>query len=232
MLAPHSLLSSDLEALVEQLAARGLAGRAVAFDADGTLWSGDVGEELLATLEAKGEVARGSFEEYERKLALAPPEAFAFAVEVMAGLPLAQIRHRATDLFAARSARVFPFTRPVLSRLREAGATVWIVSASARWAVEPGAAALGIDSDHLIGVECEIERGCLTTRIRKPIPCLEGKASLLLERGVRPVVAAGNSRFDVPMLELAEHAIAMVPASVDSPFARLAAEKRWVLQRT
>src|SRR5450759_335722 len=91
--------------------------RPVAFDADGTLWSSDVGEELLRHLIALDLLPAHPGEphlyaEYERRVARSPGEGFAFAAQVMEGMVEAELA-RLSEAFFARTfcGRIFPFAR-------------------------------------------------------------------------------------------------------------------------
>ena len=50
----------------------------IVFDADGTLWAGDVGDELVRDL--------GCFDEYDRRVREDPIAAYAWAVEILFGM--------------------------------------------------------------------------------------------------------------------------------------------------
>src|SRR5262245_42735214 len=83
-------LSPDARAVVDQVLAAARPGQAVAFDADGTLWRNDVGEDLLRALIAEDRLPRHPgrrdlYEEYEARVARDPASGYAFAAEVMEG---------------------------------------------------------------------------------------------------------------------------------------------------
>ncbi|MBS1154002.1 MAG: superfamily hydrolase [Myxococcaceae bacterium] len=212
------------------------AGRAVCFDADGTIWRGDVGEDLLRFLVAEDRLPahpgeRDLYRRYEHLHEVDPPAAYAFAVEAMAGLEEARLQGWCREFYAQRFAgRLFPFTRPLLEAFCAAGYVVWLVSASPRWIVEAGAAALGVD--HVIAVDAELEAGRLTPRVRRPVPAGPGKVELLKQRGIAPVFAAGNGALDLPMLEYA--AARLVVAPWDDPgnaLVEAGLERGWPVQR-
>ncbi|MFL5318725.1 MAG: haloacid dehalogenase-like hydrolase, partial [Myxococcaceae bacterium] len=110
------------------------AGRAVAFDADGTLWRGDVGEDFLRLLATEQRYPamkgrRGIYEEYERRVAVDPASGYAFAVEVMEGALEADVHEDARTFFGRRfSGRIFRSMRELLTGLKARGYDVWIVS--------------------------------------------------------------------------------------------------------
>jgi phosphatidylglycerophosphatase C len=208
-------LPDHVEALVRQ------AARPVAFDADGTLWRGDVGESLLRDLGAD------LFAEYERRVARDPIDAYTWAVEAMAGFDEAKLVARCERLF--QNEEVFSFVPPLLARLDD----VWIVSASPRWAVEAGARALGVGVDRVIAVTCPVRAGRLELPVERPIPCGPGKVAQLQKRGIRPALAFGDGALDEPMLAYAGAAVVVARRQgPDSPLVSAAARRGWPVLRT
>lgn len=200
--------------------------RQAVFDADGTLWRGDVGEDFLRFLAAGGHLPRaatGVYAEYERLHAHRPDEAYAFSVIVMAGMEESSLRRLAVDFFRHRYlGRLFRWVRPALSRMRAVGTEVWICSASPRWIVEAGAAELGVPADRVVGVDCELIDGRLSAKVLEPVTAGAGKVAWLTRRGVRPSLAVGNGALDLEMLLAAEAALVVAPQ--DAPHTALAVE--------
>ncbi len=215
----------------------GVARGPVAFDADGTLWRGDVGEDLLRWLAAEGLLpagpSRGIYAEYERRVAIDAAAGYAFAVELMAGLAEAALEGLCREFFARRfEGRLFPFTRPLLDELAAAGHEIWIVSASPVWIVAVGVEGLGVGLDRVIAVKAEIAAGQLTRRVEQPIPFGPGKVQQLESRGVRPALAVGNGEGDLPMLEYAGSALVVAPYGDDgNGLVRAANARGWAVQR-
>lgn len=222
------MLPAPVRELIDALVAEGGQGRPVVFDADGTLWRGDVGEDLLRLLGQRrllGPQSDGVYARYEEILARDHAAAYAFAVEVLEGFDEAELQRLCDDFFAARYAgRIFRFVRPLLARLTEAGFTPWICSASPRWAVLPGARALGIDAARVIGVSCDVVEGALSGRVHQPVTCGPGKVTALARAGVRSALSFGNGDLDVDMLAAAERAIVVAP--LDGPDNSLVAEAK------
>ncbi len=231
-------LAPECRALLAQLVREPARGRPVAFDADGTLWRGDVGEDLLRYLAAEDRLPRhagrrGLYAEYERLVEVDPADAYAFAVEVMEGLEEQTLQALCRDFFRRRFVgRVFPFVRPLLAELDAAGFSVWIVSASPRWIVQAGAEALGLRPEQVIGVDAELDGGRLTSRVRHPVPCGEGKVTHLERRGLRPVLGVGNGDLDLPMLAYSERALVVAPfGEPGNALVRAALDRGWPVQR-
>jgi len=84
---------------------------------------------------------------------------------------------------------------------------VFIVTASIKWAVEPGARALGLKDENVIGVETALKNGLITTEKVLPITYRQGKVEALLQKtgGIRPFLASGNSTGDIELLQSASH---------------------------
>jgi phosphoserine phosphatase len=235
--ARAALLAPPVRALLDDLLTRPGQGSAVAFDADGTLWRGDVGEELLRWLAAEqllpsAQGRRGIYEEYERRLKVDPADAFAYAVEIMEDLPEGELVDLCGGFFRRRfEGRVYPWVRQVLPALAQAGYELWIVSASPLWPVIAGANFLGVSPARVIGVECARSQGRLTRDVLRPVPCGEGKVARLKEKGVRPVLAVGNGDLDLPMLAWSERALVVAPPGEDNALVKEAAGRGWPIQR-
>jgi phosphoserine phosphatase len=198
----------------------------VVFDADGTLWRGDVGEDFLRYLAFEGHVPRGSWASYERLLEGDHAAAYAFAVEVMAGLHEEALTTLAQAFFTRRyEGRIFPGMRRFVEAVRARGLRPWVCSASPFWSVVPGAAALGIAQGQVVAVECERVEGRLSRRVHLPVTCGKGKVQALTQRLVgRPVLAVGNGALDLDMLAWAERAL--VVGTPDGPDNALVLEAR------
>jgi phosphoserine phosphatase len=204
------MLPLPVSSLIERVT-KEHAGQSVVFDADGTLWRGDVGEDFLR-FAIHRRLFDASYERYEELLAESPARAYAYCVEVMRGQPEASLREHCAAFFTERfHGRIFSFVRPLLKRLEQAGCPVWICSASPKWIVLPGALALGIPEARVIGVTCEVRDGVLTGAVELPVPVGPGKVHWLKRFEVSPALGVGNGDFDVDMLEFATHGLVISP---------------------
>lgn len=197
------------------------AGTLAAFDADGTLWSRDVGE---AFLRHAGEVGmlpawpKGDavWREYERRVAAGElVNAFELCATAFEGVADVEVAAAAKAFVDPEwNECVFPPMRQLVEALQRAEADVWIVSASPTWCVVPGAALLGIPADHVIATRAAVEEGIVQPRLAERMPAFEGKAeAILAAAGRAPHLAAGNSEYDYALLESAR-ALALL---VDPP---------------
>jgi phosphoserine phosphatase len=227
-------MQANVEALITRLVARP-DGRPVVFDADGTLWRGDVGEDLLRYLTHEQLVPGDAWRRYEALLQHSHADAYAFSVEVMAGLELATLQAVADDFFARRFAgRVFRPLRALLERLASAGYQPWVCSASPVQAVLPGAKALGIPPERVVGVLGRVEAGRFTGEVELPVTCGPGKVTWLQRRlgAVRPALAVGNGELDLDMLAWADTALVVAPLDgPDNGLVREAARRGWPVLR-
>lgn len=229
--------SAEVAACVDALLQADGVGAAVAFDADGTLWRGDIGEDLLRYMAVEDVLPehrgrRGVYDEYERRVGRDPADAYGYAVEVMAGMREDELSSLCERFFARRfEGRLFPYVRPLFSALTERGYAVWIVSASPLWPVRAAAKSLGVPADQVIGVECDVEGGTLTRRVHLPVPCGEGKVHWLKARGVRPVLAFGNGDLDEPMLAYAQQAVVVAPPTGENGLTHAARGRGWPVHR-
>ncbi len=184
---------------------RSVVGRcAIALDADGTLWSGDVGYDLFkaalaeralrpAARSALAEEARGaglsaSGSEDANELALRlfaswatggydDDRAFRMMAWAFAGHEpegLLRLAERALEAADLRG-RVHAEVRETITWAHEAGVEVWIVSASPRAAVEVGVRQLGVEPDRVLAVTPIVSAGVLSTELEEPVPFDRGK---------------------------------------------------------
>ncbi|HEU4534212.1 MAG TPA: HAD family hydrolase, partial [Polyangiaceae bacterium] len=176
----------------------------LAFDADGTLWEGDVGHDTfhaLLSARAVREAARAPLAEEARRhrlpdagdatdLAAALYEAYLAgrypedrACSMMAWV-FAGFTRDECDAFAREALgrvglteRVHGEVEPVLAWARAEGVSVWIVSASPRAPVEAGARLIGLDPRQVVAATpAEGADGVLLPRTLEPMPYDEGKA--------------------------------------------------------
>ncbi len=226
-----------LPASIAALVAQPGEGRAVVFDADGTLWRGDVGEDFLRYLAANNLLVapprEGAYAKYEAVNHHDPAASYAYAVTVMAGMREDELNLHAGTFFRQRFAgRVFPYVRPLVAQLEANGFDVWVCSASPRWAVEAGAVALGLPKARVIAVESEVSDGRLTSKLLAPVVAGPGKVTWLKRKGVAPLLAIGNGDLDLDMLAFATHAwVVAPPDGSKSMLVREAIARGWPISR-
>lgn len=230
-------LEPEVQALVDQVVALGPRATA-AFDADGTIWSGDLGEEFLADLAQRRLLLDpppgDTYARYEQLFATDPPRAFAFCVEVMKGLRVDEVERWSDAFFRDRfAARVFPGVRQALDRLRAAGVEVFLVSASNAITIRRAAAALGVDPSMVLAIEGAVDgQGRLTGQVLPPLTCGQGKVEAIQAKAKNSLALAfGNSVFDREMLAHAQRAVMVAPNGSEGPAVGLARSQGWSIHR-
>ena len=223
-----------MEAAVAELCRRGEG--VAAFDADGVLWRGDVGNSFLLwqienhRLLPQGErEARRAWDLYSSGQ-LGDLELAVLCATCQRGLLEEQVQADARTFFEREfRSQIVPEVRAWVERLQQAGIEVWIVSGSHRWLVAAGAREVSVPDSRLLAVSTAVRDGTLTAQLLLPVPYGQGKARALQSRLRRPLdLALGNSLADSFMLELAALAVAFEP---DAGLEELAARRGWPVVR-
>ena len=194
-----------------------------AFDADGTLWDTDLGENFFQfQIENKFvPLPENPWNHYleMKKINGDPRDAYIWLAQINKGIALEQVRKWAQSAFEAIKPKpVFSDQKKLIELLLENGVEVYIVTASIKWAVEPGALAIGIKPENVIGVETVVKDGIVTDEKVLPITYRSGKVEGLLNKtgGVAPFFSAGNTIGDYELLNAAtELRLAVSAASRD-----------------
>ena len=213
--------------------------RVAVFDADGTLWGGDVGERHIQVLGERGflSVPAGHdsvFAAYEALCAKDADAGYAYACEMMVGLAEAAVVDAAREAWRRHAPFVLPDMVTWIRSLEARGVTCWIVSASNRWVVGQAAQSLGLDPERVVAVSAPVEDGHIRGPVETPIPNGTGKVTAIdLHVGQRPLAVFGNSRHDLPMLAQAHVAIVVcarpegTSAADSEGMVALARERQW-----
>lgn len=216
-------------------------GGGVAFDGDGTLWSGDIGEDFFdallehgladvtrdalareateAGLDAAGDAVTIARRIHRAYLERAFPEERVCEVMTWAAAGMTQAD---LDELAARvisrsglERRLHDEAIAVVESARALGVPVFLVSASPRAIVDQAARIVGISPERTIAVrELRDSSGTVLCGVERPISYGPGKVHRLRERlgAERPLYAAfGDNAFDVPMLQAAMLPVAIRP---------------------
>lgn len=212
----------------------------VAFDCDGTLWSGDVGEDWFVELiERAGlfESASRAMRDEARRHGLraegsdrAVAEALVAAMnagmyeeqrlyELMAWLGAGRTDEQVQSVIDAMLARIglearlHGETLAILRSANKRGLRTVAVSASPQAVIEACLGYLGIAPFAVCAARQAKEGAVLVPRLSAPLPYRHGKvAALRAVIGASPVlVALGDSEFDLAMLALAEVPLAVRP---------------------
>lgn len=234
----------SVETLVERLSAartsQDCSDPLLAFDADGTLWSGDVGNDLFeALIKARGvredahealvreanefgitvsanatDLAQTLFEAHE---AGKYPEdrCFAMMAWVFAGWSLEETITFSRNVVQESNLekRLHRFLDPVFDWAQKENVAVWVVSASAKWMVEIGVQTFGIPNDQVIGMTPRIENGFVMAELAGLPIYGPNKPLVLREKCPRGTLIGGfgDSSYDVPLLQMAKQGVGVRP---------------------
>lgn len=235
-------LSLDASAVLERVKA--LAPEAtrpvLAFDGDGTLWAGDVGEDvfhaavkerllretaragLIHEAERYGLAAHGDANELAERLFGAYLEqrypernACAMMTWCYAGMRRAELVELAERTFVARglSARYHRELAPILDFARATGMRTVVVSASPEPIVEVAARGWGLALPDIAASRAREEAGRIAPELARPVPYAEGKPLALqaLVGDSTLLAAFGDNAFDVELFLAARLAVAVRP---------------------
>lgn len=181
-----------------------------AFDADGTLWSHDVGESFFKyqISNCPLNLPPNPWHHYRAwKESGDPRPAYLWLAQINAGFELSEVRKWAEDFIASTEPLpIFLSQKRLVDWLHNRGVQVYVVTASVKWSVEPAAKRLGISYDNVLGVETEVDEGLITTSQKGTITYKAGKLEKLLQAtgGVAPLLCSGNSLGDWDLLKGAQ----------------------------
>ena len=188
------------------------------FDCDGILWSGDAGEgffrwEMEEGLVSK-KVADWAVARYaEYKAGKVTEEVMCGEmVSMHKGLIETDIQRAATryfDLFMYEG--IFPEMRDLVHRLQAQGCEVWAVSSSNEWVIRAAMRHFAIPRSRVIATAPALDKNRISDRMLR-IPSGDGKPKAIHELAQKhPDAAFGNSRWDLEMLEMSRHPVAVNP---------------------
>ncbi len=181
-----------------------------AFDADGTLWDIDLGESFFKWQIKNSQLPNMPADpwKYYRdwKNSGDPRPAYLWLAQINQDQKLEQVHAWAEA--AAKSLEplpIFPDQQKLIHWLLKNKVQVYIITASIKWAVEPGAQRLGLRFQDVLGVVTKVEDGVVTDHQDGMITYREGKPAALLEKtkGRKPFFACGNTMGDFALLESA-----------------------------
>ena len=204
-------------------------GRVAAFDFDQTCIFGDIGESILAAVDPDAMARYLELDEREGHEVSYP-----YCAAALGGRPLAELREivAAQTHRALQSQLVVPRTEIAMlqAAMRLRGWDVWVVTASARWAVLPLAERFGVPADRVLGMQLRrSEDDWIHQEVIGTITYRQGKVdALLAATGKTPDFAAGDSITDLEMLRSATWRLLL---DRGAPYVRdIAQEEGWWIQ--
>jgi len=215
-----------------------------AFDADGTLWDTDLGESFFDFLIDRKlvKLPEDPWAQYEHMKTLDKPAAYLWLAQICQNHPIETIRKWAQESVETfKPLPVFEPQKKLIEYFLSEGVRVFIVTASIKWAVEPGAKYVGLTPDDVIGIETHVKDGLVTDQQKGEISYREGKVKALqvMTQGQLPFFSTGNSEGDESLLESATHLSLAVSASrrddhlfrTEANLLKLAQKKGWLGHR-
>jgi HAD superfamily phosphoserine phosphatase-like hydrolase len=225
---PKQIWSAIESATTDALRESSGSGRSpvAAFDADGTLWDMDLGESFFkyqiqnCSLSMLKNLPKDPWEHYhDWKASGDPRPAYLWLAQINEGQEIKTVRKWATECIKSmQPLPIFEEQRQLIEFFLKNKVTVYVVTASVKWSVEPGAKILGVPQDQVLGVATAVENGIVTTRQDGTITYREGKAQELLNHtnGQRPFFCSGNTTGDLNLLKAATHLSLAVRSCTDS----------------
>ncbi|MCK4762676.1 MAG: haloacid dehalogenase-like hydrolase [Candidatus Aminicenantes bacterium] len=224
---PPDLLQK-IEAL-ESSPQTGKAGKKIAvFDLDNTLLIGDIGDAVFAQLLLDKAPIAFSWQEYQGLLDRKKKrEAYEKVITTMAGLPLdtliettEKVMHCGLDSLKLPETEVpvpvpHPVMQALLKLLKAANYEIYVISATNRYSVRFVAREFfDLPESHVFGIkpvvkEIEDEKKgkviVLGSELEPPVTVAEGKTEIYKKYAgtTPPLLTAGDSETDIPMLNLA-----------------------------
>jgi phosphoserine phosphatase len=189
-----------------------------AFDADGTLWDTDLGEAFFDYLieNKKVPLPVDPWTHYENLKAQHPPTAYLWLAQICQNQKIETIRKWTEEAVKGLDpVPVFGPQKKLIDYFLMKNVQVFIITASVKWSVEPGAALFTLPKESVIGVETEVVNDVVTDKQKGVITYRQGKVDALLDRtfGKKPFFASGNSEGDQELLMSATHLSLAVSAS-------------------
>ena len=215
-------------------------GGVLAFDGDGTLWSGDVGEDFFFGMIEGGDIRPSAMEALRKEARGAELYDGGTAAEIARRIYDAYLAHRfdeervceimtwisagwdedelrafCDEVLITRElgARLHEEVQAVVSFAKAQQIELYLVSASPLGIIEAAARIAGFPHENIVAARSPFALGKMEPSVLRPIPYGPGKVTRLRERiGARPLYAAfGDNAFDVPMLKEATIGVAVRP---------------------
>lgn len=202
---------SEIQNTVESLSNKNSKLMA-AFDADGTLWDTDFGENFFLW-KIKNKVIKdlpnNAWDIYHQlKADNQQKKAYLWLAQICAGQHIDTVREWATAAMQdLGQPPIFEEQKKLIQYFQTKNIPVYIITASVKWAVEPGAGLLGIPFENVLGIETKLDSdGKVTTDQKGPISWKEGKVEALKAvTSIIPFFCSGNTTGDTALLQYSSH---------------------------
>ncbi len=183
-----------------------------AFDADGTLWDTDLGEAFFkwqiknCPLVLPKQAQNDPWSYYRQMKGSGDPRpAYLWLAQINKGHSLNLVRNWADEFLKQfQPLPIFEEQKKLIKLLQENNFKIFIITASVKWAVEPGARVLGLSNEDVLGVSTAIDsNGIITDQGIFPITYKDGKLEALLKatNQIHPILSSGNTMGDISLLK-------------------------------
>jgi phosphoserine phosphatase len=178
-----------------------------AFDADGTLWDSDVGENFFQyKIDYCNLPSLQGIDPWSHYFSLKkkhPPDAYLWLAQLCAPYNIHTVRSWAQQTMNIFPPAVLPPQQALIGELLKRNLKIFIVSASTHWAVEAAATLVGLTAEAALGVKTKVVDSTVTQEQDGEVTWREGKRTALLQKtnGISPIFCSGNSSGDLHLLE-------------------------------
>lgn len=216
-----------------------------AFDADGTLWANDVGENFFQyQIDHCNLPALKNIDPWKHYLDLKkqhPPTAYLWLAQICKNAAIGDVEKWALEAAKKFKPEAFPEQKELIRSLQERGITVYVVSASVEWAVTGALLVAGFENVKALGVKTKVLGRIVSDEQNGSITWREGKRDALLAMTALkpPMLSCGNTLGDQHLLEMSKAIkIAVQSQKSSAPhehlyndeqgLLKLAQEKKWL----
>jgi HAD superfamily phosphoserine phosphatase-like hydrolase len=229
----HLFMTTSLSASVFIESILQLRPTLAVFDCDGTLWSGDLGERFFDWELRSGIFAdetlrrmRSRYAEYKEGK-ISEDDMCGEMVTLHTGMREQEVLRLSDEFFNENFVQqIFPEMRQLVQDLQNAGCDVWAVSSTNEWTIRAAMKHFAISDNKILAAVSHVKAGIITDRIIR-LPSGPGKPKAIRHVIQRtPDAAFGNSRWDVDMLRIAAHPVAINP---NPDLEQLAREQGWMI---
>jgi phosphoserine phosphatase len=181
------------------------------FDADGTLWHDDIGDEFFKwqIQNALAPGLKGVIDPWMHYKDLCKKDTatgYGWLAQINSGLREEELLEQTSSYFKDHFlSKIDSRLRKLIQKLNTNDFEIWICTASIKWAVIPALTELKLATKFIIGTEVELDQEKkLTQKVVTPIPYQAGKKYWLEKKlSHSPLLVAGNSLGDLDMMGLA-----------------------------
>ncbi len=209
-----------------------------AFDADGTLWPGDVGRGFFQFLIKKKFLIK-KFPNLQESFNLIVKEngrkyALIWLAQILDGFKLTEVQKWVKQFFTENPLKAFLFHKCTIEFLHSKNIPVYIVSSSIQWVLEEALKKFNIPPHRIIGVRTIVQNGIITDQPVLPAPVHENKIKALHEKtqGMNPFLVSGNTPADLSLLEASSRLrLVVASAKTGSNNLSLGGDRMYLLEK-